>query len=251
MRQTLLEHTSRVYDTELRELRAHVLAMGARDERIVQIAFDGFIDGTRTIDAMREVADLDAQIDRDGVLIRALILRVLALRQPVAGDLRFLATALRLVTDLERVGDESVNIALRAVERDGRATDPVGDELASMAAATLEMLHLSLDAFVRGDDEQARAVLERDDEVDRHCAAIIAAMTTYISTHPSEAAAGLRVIRVAKCLERIADHATNLAEQVIFLVRAEDVRHGHWQPRPTGGAPNATPSPRLAVVFSK
>ena len=245
MNRTVLEHTSRVYETELRELRAHILAMGARGERIVRIAFEGFV--KRTSDVVHEVAVLDAQIDRDDFEIRALILRMLALRQPVAGDLRFLATALRLVTDLERVGDEAVNIAERALERDGESGDPVGDQLGLMANATLDMLHLSLDAFVQGDAEQAACVLVGDDEVDGHCASIIAAMTTYISAHSAEASAGLRVIRVAKYLERIADHATNLAEEVIFMVCADDVRHGRWQPSGSVRATGA-PSHRLAVV---
>jgi phosphate transport system protein len=222
------EHSSRDFETELRELRAHLLAMGARCERIVGLAFDGFLKGTQR--ATGEVAALDAQIDRDELEIHALILRILALRQPVADDLRFLATALRLITDLERIGDEAVNIAERADEEDGDAKRLVADELGLMAAAALDMLHLALDAFVRGDDGQADHVLGCDDDVDGRCAAIIAAMTAWMPEHSSEVRAGLRAIRVAKYLERIADHATNVAEEVIFIVRGDDVRHGQWQP---------------------
>jgi phosphate transport system protein len=156
-------------------------------------------------------------------------LRILALRQPVANDLRFLATALRLITDLERIGDEAVNIGERTVKRDGGAHQLVDGELTSMAAAALNMLHDALDAFVRWDDEVADPVLRCDDGVDQGCAAIMSAMTAHMSEHPGEVLAGLRVIRVAKYLERIADHATNVAEEVIFMVRADDVRHGRWQ----------------------
>jgi phosphate transport system protein len=221
------EHSSRVFEIELRELRAQILAMGARCERSVGLAVDGFLGGTP--DVMREVEALDAQIDRDDVEIHSLILRILALRSPVAGDLRFLTTALRLVTDLERIGDEAVNVAERAVEEAGGATRLVADDFGRMADAARDMLHLALDAFVRWDDRQAGDVLERDDEVDRRCAAIIDHMTGFLSEHPAEAAAGLRAIRVAKYLERIADHATNVAEEVIFMVRGDDVRHGQWQ----------------------
>jgi phosphate transport system protein len=208
--------------------------MGARCERIVGLAFDAFCRGTPEIAG--DVEALDAQIDRDELEIHALILRILALRQPVADDLRFLATALRLITDLERIGDEAVNIGERTVKQDGEAKQLVGSELNSMALAALDMLHGALDAFVRWDDDVADQVLVCDDAVDQRCAAIISAMTAHMSRHPGEVRAGLRVIRVAKYLERIADHATNVAEEVIFMVRADDVRHGQWQP---AGSPPA------------
>jgi phosphate transport system protein len=201
--------------------------MGARCERAVRLAFDAFCRGAPEL--TRAVETLDAQIDCDEVEIHALILRILALRQPVADDLRFLATALRLITDLERIGDEAVNIGERTVKEEGDASRLVDGELTSMAVAALEMLHEALDALVRWDDGVASHVLGRDDAVDQHCAAINHAMTAHMSNHPGEVLAGLRVIRVAKYLERIADHATNVAEEVIFMVRADDVRHGRWR----------------------
>jgi phosphate transport system protein len=200
--------------------------MGARCERLVRLAFDAFLrDDPATAD---DIADLDVRIDRDELEIHALILRILALRQPVADDLRFLATALRLTTDLERIGDEAVNIFERAVEQNGRAQRQVVGQLVAMSSAALDMLHVALEAFVHWDDEQADHVLSCDDEVDRHCATVIAAMTTYISEHSQDVRSGLRSIRVAKYLERIADHATNIAEEIIFMVRGDDVRHGGW-----------------------
>jgi phosphate transport system protein len=227
VRSATAEHSSRDFETELRELRAHLLAMGARCERVVRLAFDAFLEESRG--GAEQVPDLDARIDRDEIAIHALILRILALRQPVADDLRFLATALRLTTDLERIGDEAVNIAERAVEQDGPAKQLVVTELRAMATAALEMLHLALDAFVRWDADQADRVLGCDDDVDRKCAAVIATMTTYMSAHSDDVCSGLCTIRVAKYLERIGDHATNVAEEVIFMVRGEDVRHGQWQ----------------------
>ncbi|MGO9835747.1 MAG: phosphate signaling complex protein PhoU [Polyangiaceae bacterium] len=201
--------------------------MGARCERVVGLAFEAFCRGTPEV--MGDVAALDAEIDSDELETHALILRILALRQPVADDLRLLTTALRLVTDLERIGDEAVNIGERTVQHEDSAKQLVSQELSSMAVAALDMLHSALDAFVRWDDKQAHHVLGCDDAVDALCAATIAAMTEHMSGHPDEVPAGLRVIRVAKYLERIADHATNVAEEVIFMVRADDVRHGRWQ----------------------
>lgn len=219
---------------ELRELRAQLLAMGARCERAVRMAFDAFYQ--RAPELIRSVGTLDTQIDRDQIEIHALILRIFALRQPVADDLRFLATALRLIVDLERIGGEAVNITER-IERKGRPPNQlVSGELVSLANAALTMLHDALEAFVRSDDRLAGQVLAGDDAVDRRCASVISSVTTYIEEHRAEARSGLCVIRVAKYLERIADHATNVAEEVIFMVRADDVRHGHWRSLPI---PNA------------
>jgi phosphate transport system protein len=220
-------HSSRDFETELRELRSHLLAMGARCERVVGLAFDAYVRGDP--ESVGPAQQLDDRIDRDELEIHALILRILALRQPVADDLRFLAMALRLITDLERIGDEAINITERTVREDGEAKSLVRTDLAAMAEAARDMLHEALDAFVEADCEAAESVLGRDEAVDRRCATVIAAMVTHMSRNPAEVRAGLRVIRVAKYLERIADHATNVAEQVIFMVRGDDVRHGQWR----------------------
>ena len=205
--------------------------MGARCERLVAVAFEAFREGA--LAPAREVAHLDDQIDRDEVDIHALILRILALRQPVADDLRFLATALRLITDLERIGDEAVNISERVVEQDGEAKGLVASQLSTMATAVCDMLHEALDALVHSDVDRATHVLTSDDAVDDRCDAIVATMTAHIAKTPGEVRAGLRVIGVAKYLERVADHATNVAEEVIFILRGDDVRHGRWRLSPT------------------
>jgi phosphate transport system protein len=167
--------------------------------------------------------------------IDALALRVLALRQPVAYDLRFLAGALRLVTDLERIGDEAVNIAERAKEEHGAAKDKVRGELKAMGEQAQEMLRDALDAFVQGEPTRAEQVLARDDAVDDLYGQIIRAMTDFMTQHAAQVAEAIRVIHVAKYLERVADHATNIAEEVIFMVRGEDVRHVRTHPPPRVG----------------
>jgi phosphate transport system protein len=224
-------HTSRDFEAELRELRAHALAMGARCERALQLALDAFWAGSK--EKASDVERLDRQINADEMAIDALVLRVLALRQPVAYDLRFLATALKLVTDLERIGDEAVNIAERAKEGlGGMARTQVKEELRRMCDIAQQMLRDALDAFVGGDAPRAESVLERDDAVDALYGDILRAMMTFMKNNSEEVPEGTRVMSVAKYLERVADHATNIAEEVIFMVRGEDVRHYRTNPPP-------------------
>jgi phosphate transport system protein len=226
-------HTSRDFEAELRELRAHTLAMGARCERSLRLALEAF--WTQSDKIAAEVKELDFKIDRDEVDIDALVLRILALRQPVAYDLRLLATALKLVTDLERIGDEAVNIAERAEEAHGQSKDQVQSELRAMADHAQQMLRDALDAFVEGDVQRASLIRSRDDAVDALYGEILRAMTTFMATHPEEVMPAVRVIKVAKYIERIADHATNIAEEVIFMVQGDDVRHQTYAP-PTASA---------------
>jgi phosphate transport system protein len=223
-------HTSRDFESELRELRAHSLAMGARCERSLQLALEAFWTGSHPMAA--EVESLDRQIDDDEMKIDALVLRILALRQPVAYDLRFLTTALKLVTDLERIGDEAVNIAERAKEGQGGAKDKVGLVLKRMSEQAQQMVRDALDAFVEGDIARAEHVLEQDDGVDNAYGEVLDAMTELMRQLPDEVPSAIRVIKVAKYIERIADHATNIAEEVIFMVRGDDVRHLRTHPPP-------------------
>jgi phosphate transport system protein len=216
-------HTSRDFEAELRELRAQSLAMGARCERSLQLALEAFWNGSQ--DLASEVETIDRQIDADEMQIDALVLRILALRQPVAYDLRFLTTALKLVTDLERIGDEAVNIAERAKEGHGIARNQAKDLLKRMSEQAQQMVRDALDAFVQGEVARAEQVLERDDAVDRAYGDILRSMSDFMAQHADDIPAAIRVIKVAKYIERIADHATNIAEEVIFMVRGEDVRH--------------------------
>ncbi len=223
------EHTSRAFETELRDLRAHLLAMSSRCELSVSLALEAFWTGAPA--SVSQAKALDAQIDADQMDIDALVLRVLALRQPVALDLRFLTTTLKLVTDLERIGDEALNIAERAEESQGDAGTLMRPELESMATTAQAMLRAALTCFVNGDADGAKLVILQDDEVDAQYHAIVSNATAHM-TKAGGVPAGLRLVKVAKCLERIADHATNIAEAVVFMVRGEDVRHGKLRPAP-------------------
>ena len=222
-------HTSRDFESELRELRAHLLAMGARCERSVQLALKAFIEGSAELIA--EVKSLDRHIDRDEMESDELALRILALRQPVAHDLRLLATAFKLVTDLERIGDEAVNIAERAEEVvDGSKLVPY-PHLRTMADITQQMLRDALDAFVEADLARAERVRLADDAVDDLYAKTVTEMLTFMAQNAERIPAAMGVVNVAKYLERIADHATNIAEEVIFMVAGNDVRHASQWPK--------------------
>jgi phosphate transport system protein len=217
-------HTSRDFEAELREIRSQLLTMGARCERGVRIALEAFI--TKSPDLAAEVKALDRLIDRDEMECDDLAVRILALRQPVAQDLRFLATVLRLVTDLERIGDEAVNIAERAEE--AAQEDTVGvphPHLRELAEMAQQMLRDALDAFVNGNVEVADRVLHSDDAADELYGKALKEMMAFMAGNPAKIPAAMGVVNVAKYLERIADHATNIAEGVIFTVAGSDVRH--------------------------
>ena len=223
-------HTSRDFEAELRELRAHLLAMGARCERSVQLALEAYLEGSAEL--CEEVRQLDRRIDADEMESDNLALRILALRQPVAHDLRLLMTAFKLVTDLERIGDEAVNIAERAEETPAESKAVPHPHLRAMADHTQQMLRDALDAFVEADLERADSVRVRDDLVDELYGKVLGEMKAFMAQHPESIPASLGVINVAKYLERIADHATNIAEEVIFMVAGNDVRHEYTQRPP-------------------
>jgi len=220
-----LAHTSQDYEAELRALKGRLLAMGGRCESLIQRA----IDALESVDAdiAHEVEATDRHINADEMDVDDLAIRILALRQPVGKDLRFIVTALKAVTDLERIGDEAVNIAERAMELaevDG-GLPSVHGSLPEMARASAKMLHDALDAFVEEDVDKAKRVLAEDDAVDEQYGATLRKTMEYMAANPSRIQSAMSVASCAKYLERIADHATNIAEMVVYMVRGEDVRH--------------------------
>ena len=216
-------HASRDFESELRELRAQTLAMGARCERALRLAMQAFWEGSGS--TADEVAEIDRHIDRDEMDVDALTLRMLALRQPVAHDLRLLTGTLRLVTDLERIGDEAVNIAERAARDPSAIPASASNDLKEMADHAQRMVRGALDSLSDSDPAKAEKVMVDDDAVDDFYARIVRMTTEFIGSHAEQGAEAIRIIQVAKYLERIADHATNVAEDVIFIVRGDDVRH--------------------------
>ncbi len=216
-------HTVRLFESELAHLRESVLLMGAKAEEVVERALRAL--ASRDVALARRAIELDADVDRLEIEIDELALAILARRQPVASDLRFVATVLKMVTDLERVGDLGVNIAERAAELSGHA--PLEDqlEILELGDAVKAMLHEALDAFVQADEARARAVLARDGVVDATFSRIFEQLVACMVARPDTVDRATLLQSLARYLERIADHATNVAEMVVFMVRGKDVRH--------------------------
>jgi phosphate transport system protein len=173
----------------------------------------------------REVIAGDNQIDREENHIDEECLKLLALHQPVASDLRRIAAVLMITTDLERMGDLAEEIAERAIHLAGYKNVPIPAKLQRMTDLTTMMVHHTLDAFVDQSTELAHNVLRLDDEVDRYCAEIIRELIEYMKAGGDTIEPGMSLFSATRHLERIADHATNIAEDVIYLVEGEIVRH--------------------------
>ncbi len=216
-------HTDREYEGELRRIREMLLMMGAKVEEMLSQAMKALVERDSAL--ADKTLYIDRQINRLELEVDDLCLRVLARRQPVASDLRFLTMALKVVTDLERMGDLGVNICERVMELNEEPPLEPYHQLVDMAEAAQEMLREALDAFVAGDADRAQAVIERDSKVDAYYATIFRELLTYMMENPRNIFRATRVQSIAKYIERIADHATNLAEMVVFMVRGKDIRH--------------------------
>ena len=216
-------HTDHTYEDELRRLREQLLLMGAKVEEMIANSIRA-LNKHDTVLA-REMIEFDHQINRLEMENDDLCMRILARRQPVASDLRFIAMALKLVTDLERMGDLAVNICERVIELNDEPPLKPYLDLTRMAETAQAMLRGALDAFVAGDESRAQAVIERDRELDHIYADVFRVLLTYMMEDPRNIYRATRVQSIAKYLERIGDHATNLAEMVIFMVRGKDIRH--------------------------
>ena len=219
------EHTNKHYEGQLRSLKEKLLLIGHKAETSIADATRALIE--RKPSLAQRVIDEDDQLDQLELEIDDICLEILALEQPVASDLRFITTAMKIVGDIERIGDNGVNIARRAIEiLDEPELKPIID-VPVAAAAAQRILKESLDAFVNGDAELAKRVIEGDRYIDDVCEQMLRELLTYMFEDPSKITRALRLIFVARNLERVGDHAANIAEMVIFLVDGQDIRHGH------------------------
>jgi len=219
----LQKHTDREYENELATLRERVILMGATVEQMFGMALDAF--ARRDVDMAQRTIDDDDRIDQLEIEIDRLCLRILALRQPVASDLRFITMALKVVTDLERSGDLAVNIGERVVELGSFEPLPAHELISHMGSLAQGMLRDALDAFVTSDALKAEAVVERDNTVDALYEQLFPALGSFMRASPEQVDSATRLQSIGKYVERLADHATNIAELVIFMVRGQDVRH--------------------------
>ncbi|GMV19702.1 MAG: phosphate transport system regulatory protein PhoU [Polyangiaceae bacterium] len=220
---TLQKHTDREYEAELETLKEKLLLMGARTEELISQAMRAFAE--RDADSAKLTMRIDRQVDQLELDIDQLCLKILARRQPVASDLRLITTTMKLVTDLERIGDLGVNVCERVIELSAEPPLPATQSVTRIAEAALAMLHDSLDAFVAGNTELAEEVIERDGQVDSYYAQLFPELLQLMMKDSGSVFRATRLQSIAKYLERIADHATNIAEMVVFMVRGKDVRH--------------------------
>ena len=231
---TTRQHTDQTYETELRKLREQLLLMAAKVEEMIERSMHALVERDSLL--AREMIEFDHQINRLEVESDEACLRILARRQPVASDLRFITIALKLVTDLERMGDCGVNICERVIELNDEPPLKPYLDLPRMAEVAQGMVRDALDAFVEGDAERAQEVIEKDALLDTYYADIFRVLLTYMMEDPRNIYRATRVQSIAKYLERIGDHATNLAESVVFMVRGKDIRH-------TGSSKNVSRPP--------
>jgi phosphate transport system protein len=217
------EHFSKLFDAELNEIREKLLEMGGKVEIMIANAMQSLVERDTEL-AVQTIA-FDHEINRLEMEIDEKCLEVLARRQPAARDLRFVTLALKIVTDLERIGDQCANIAKRSKELNQEPSLKPYIDLPRMAQAASDMVKEALDAFVRGDDALAIKVCQDDQVVDDLNEQIQRELLTFMMGDPSTISRAMKINHVSKCLERIADHATNVAEMVIFMVKGKDIRH--------------------------
>lgn len=219
----MTRHTDREFESELKTLNERLLKMAGRVEEMVAQATRALAE--RDANLALATIRLDDAVNGDEVEIDELCLSLLARRQPLAGDLRFIASALKMVTDLERVGDIAVNLCERAIELARQPPLAVVPGLAQMGALVQEMLKEAANAFAERAADRAQAVIRRDDLVDELYHGALRELLALMAQDPRALQRGLHLLAVAKFLERIGDHATNLAEELVFLVDAKDIRH--------------------------
>jgi phosphate transport system protein len=217
------QHTDRDYEQELHHLREQLLVMGSRVEEIIGGSMRALME--RDASLAKRMIEADRTIDRLEVELDGQCMQILARRQPVASDLRFITLVLKVVTDLERMGDLAVNISERVLELAGEEPLKPYVDLPRMANEVQSMLRDVLDAFVAKDADRARQVIDRDHVVDDLYSQVFRELLTYMMENPKNVYRATRLQSIAKYLERIGDHTTNLAEMVVFMVKGSDIRH--------------------------
>jgi phosphate transport system protein len=212
----------RHFETELHALRDRLLAMGSLAETMIHKGIKALVDRDQGL--VQAVLAHEEEMDLLCIEIDDRCFTQLALRQPMASDLRFLVGGIKINSDLERIGDQAVSIALRVRSLINQPQVKPLIDIPRMTGVVQEMVRYSLDAFVQRDPELARAVIDRDDEVDNLRDQIFRELLTYMMGDATTIPRAIDLILISRNLERIADHATNIAEDVIYIVRGEDVR---------------------------
>jgi len=219
------EHTSKQYDAELESVRERVLAMGELVGKQVRLAIDALIRGN--VNLMDRIIDEDHRVNALEVGIDESCAQIIARRQPTAVDLRMVIMIIKTITDLERIGDEAKKIAIAAKTLSQRKnlTLPRFDKIKHVTDLTLDMLLQSLDAFAKLDISDVAHIVRQDEQVDEEFRAVIRYLVTFMMEDPRTISSALEILFVAKSIERIGDHAKNMSEYVVYMVKGRDVRH--------------------------
>jgi phosphate transport system protein len=220
------------FHQELDELKHRILAMAGMAEGAIDMAVQAY--SQRDASLCQRVLNNEMAINRAEREVDEFAIDLLAMQQPMAIDLRFILAVIKINADLERVGDQAVNIAQRVMNMIELPPSELPVDIPAMAARVRTMIRDALRAFIEGDPDLARRVLEADDEIDRLNHEAFSALSSYMQSQPNGAVQALDALSIARNLERVADHATNIAEDVIFWIRGADVRHGAGQQ--TGGS---------------
>ncbi len=219
------EHISKQFDAELEAVRSRVLQMGGLVETQIVRAVQALIEGNLAL-GDQVVAD-DQRVNGMEVALDEMCAHILARRQPAASDLRMVMTVLKTITDLERIGDEAEKIARMAklIHQSDRLFMPRFSEIKHVADVALAMLRKSLDAFARLDINAAAQVVPQDQHLDEEFRMILRQLITFMMEDPRTISTSLEILFVAKAIERIGDHAKNMSEYVVYMVKGKDVRH--------------------------
>jgi phosphate transport system protein len=217
------QHSDPHYEAELKHLHVAILDMGAFVGKQIENALAALVN--RDDELARQTIDRDRTANRMDVEIDELCIRLLALHQPAARDLRLITIGLKITTDLERIGDMAVNLSERVLELNQEPQLKPFIDIPRMAEVALTMLRESLDAFVREDVDLALKVCRDDDVIDALNGQLFRELLSFMIEDPHTLTRGLRLLFVAKYIERMADHATNIGEMVVFMVKGKSIRH--------------------------
>jgi phosphate transport system protein len=218
-------HISKQFDAELESLRSRVLQMGGFVEQQISLAVEALTSGD--LELCGTIVANDHKVNGMEVSLDEDCSTIIARRQPTASDLRLVIAVIKTITDLERIGDEAAKIArmARLVNSVDRVQQPRYVEIRRMATLALEMLRKSLDCFARLDVTGSAEVVRTDQHVDDEFRAILRQLITFMMEDPRTISASIEILFIAKALERIGDHAKNISEYVIYMVKGKDVRH--------------------------
>lgn len=220
----MAEHTSKRFETSLEGIRSEFLRMGGIVEQMIHNAVDSIDEYNGAV--IESVLEQETVVNELEVALDSEIAEVLALQQPIAIDLRLLLSVSKMITDLERCGDEAEKIAktVRRVNDSEHRFEPVV-ELSHIGKSVSNMLHKVLDAFARGDAVAAAEVVKSDKKVDKEWKAIVRSLNSYVIEDPRLTSLAIDLLFIARSCERIGDHAKNMGERIIYYVQGEDVRH--------------------------